>query len=80
MKEKPWREWTEREINKFKKEVCIHCDYSNSVERGYLSSVTCNYILREYKSRGCTPDKCKEKGIFKPRDTKKLKKRQRKGL
>lgn len=59
--EKPWREMSERDIYKIKKEKCRHCVYATRNGKGNedcIKSILCDYIGKEGHSRGCRPDKC----------------------
>ena len=62
---KPWREVTDAERNKNKKEKCRFCEYANRLtkENDY-SVLTCDYIGITGHSRGCSPIECDK---FKPR-------------
>lgn len=69
MKKKPWKEMTEKEINKLKTDQCSRCIYlSGSIGRSktVFANRTCDYIAHHGHSRGCSPLECVEKGIFKP--------------
>ena len=59
-----FREYTEKEINAIKRDVCTkhQCPYLGSVTN-YKSNVTinarcCNYMLYTGKMRDCMPDEC----------------------
>lgn len=58
--EKPWRDMTEAEIYKTKKEKCRFCRYSSreGMNEDNIRSLSCDYIGKIGHSRGCRPDKC----------------------
>ena len=57
---KPWREMAEEEINAIKKEKCRKCKYANKycTTKDCLSKLTCDYIGKTGRRRGCRPDEC----------------------
>lgn len=57
---KPWRQMTEEDIRKIKKEKCKFCKYSsrNSADATSEYNITCAYIDKTGHSRGCRPDMC----------------------
>ena len=73
MKYKPWREMTEQEIYKLKKDQCCKCYYSYGMNAGKAGGI-CDYLCMVGHSRGCSPMECKDKGIFKPKRGQKKKK------
>ena len=61
--EKPWRNMTEKEIQKIKNKYCTKCVYY--ANENNIRSIYCDYINKEGKRRPCRPGECKEKGVFK---------------
>ena len=59
---KPWREMTQAEINKTKREKCQHCIYSRKITttvcKSSLNNIICYYIAITHNRRGCRPDEC----------------------
>lgn len=66
---KPWKEMTEREINKLKINQCSKCTYLSGNPKSrqtVFGNRTCDYIAIEGHCRGCSPLECVKKGVFKP--------------
>ena len=61
-----------KDILKTREKDCRHCAYVAGMgERGSVSNSICNYIGVTEEMRPCLPGKCREAGVFKPRDAKK---------
>ena len=71
---KDWATRTDNEIWELKKKQCSKCFYFSVSKGTHVTAGTCDYILLEGHTRGCSPFECKEKGIFRPRNVKKKKK------
>ena len=71
---KDWATRTDEEIWALKKKQCSKCYYFSVSKGTHVTVGTCDYILLEGHTRGCSPFECKEKGIFRPRNVKKKKK------
>lgn len=71
---KDWAARTDNEIWALKKKQCSKCYYFSVSKGTHVTVGTCDYILLEGHTRGCSPFECKEKGIFRPRNVKKKKK------
>ncbi len=64
--EKPWRNMTEKDIQKIKDKDCNKCTYyykGSGVTKG-----CCNYLELEGRSRPCRPGTCREQGVFKSKN------------
>lgn len=61
-----WKDLTEDEVNKRKREVCKNCFYLriSSGPKDYIVRGTCDYMLIEGHMRPCSPLECVEKGVF----------------
>lgn len=71
---KKWSEYKESEITELKKTQCRKCEYySMGGAANLYTHGTCNYLIFHKHSRGCSPFECVEKGIFKPRITRRRK-------
>lgn len=69
-----WRDYSDRDVTVLKRRQCVKCDYlSTNGAANLLTHTTCDYILDHKHIRGCPPYECVEKGIFKPRTTRRRK-------
>ena len=66
---KRWREYTTEEITRLKEKQCVKCEYYShgGGGRDNIIAGTCDYILKEGHSRGCSPFERRAIGIFKPK-------------
>lgn len=67
MDDKPWREYTDKELGKYKKKLCVNCNHGQYPATGSSGMMICTYILDTGKMRGCKPWECKECGRYEPR-------------
>lgn len=67
-----WKHISEQTIYKNKQNLCSKCMYSSLItDSTNVSALTCDYILIEEHSRGCSPINCQK---FVPADKERKKK------
>lgn len=65
--EKLWSDMTDTDIYRLKQQQCAKCFYYSQGSSSAKATGTCEYMKIEGHRRGCSPLKCKENGLFKPK-------------